>query len=84
MRSPNRTSVSTGSNVTVALHATKVAWLDRLAVDIRLRHGVALTRGEIIRAIVEATSLAGVDLSAADSGRGMAAILIRSWPRPRT
>jgi hypothetical protein len=33
--------------------------LDRLAVDIRLRHGVAMSRAGILRAIVEAAQRNG-------------------------
>ena len=34
--------------------------LDRLAVDIRLRHGVAMSRAGILRAIVEASQRIGL------------------------
>jgi hypothetical protein len=38
----------------VTIISRHVALLDRLAVDIRLRHGVAMSRTGILRAIVEA------------------------------
>ena len=37
----------------VAIISRHVAMLDRLAVEIRLRHGVAMSRTGILRAIVE-------------------------------
>lgn len=82
MSSPKRGSaLSADSNVTIVLHSSKIAWLDRLAVDIRLRHGKVLTRGQIVRAIIEAASLAPIDLSDADSATAMATLLNRSWPK---
>jgi hypothetical protein len=38
----------------VTIISRHVALLDRLAVEIRLRHGVAMSRTGILRAIVEA------------------------------
>ena len=40
--------------ITVVLLDRHVAYLDRLAIDIRLRHGKAISRAEIIRWLIEA------------------------------
>jgi hypothetical protein len=43
----------------VAIVNRQVAMLDRLAVEMRLRHGVAMSRAGILRAIVEAAQRNG-------------------------
>jgi hypothetical protein len=43
----------------VTMISRHVAMLDRLAIDIRLRHGVAMSRTSILRAIVEAAEREG-------------------------
>lgn len=55
------------AKITVVLLDRHVAYLDRLAIDIRLKHGKAISRAEIIRALIEAAFQSGVDLSDADS-----------------
>ena len=55
------------SKITVVLLDRHVAFLDRLAIDIRLKHGKAISRAEIIRGLIEAAFQSGVDLSQADS-----------------
>jgi hypothetical protein len=45
--------------LSVSIVSRHVAMLDRLAVDIRLRHGVAMSRAGILRAIVEAAQREG-------------------------
>ena len=49
--------------ITVVLLDRHVAELDRLAIDIRLKHGRAISRAEIIRAFIEAAHLSDLDLS---------------------
>ena len=39
--------------VSIDLFERQIAQLDRLAVDIRLRHGAAISRAAIIRALIE-------------------------------
>ena len=51
------------AKVTVALLDRQVAFLDQLAIDIRLKHRKAISRAEIIRAVVESAIQSGVDLS---------------------
>ena len=41
--------------------------LDTAAIDIRLKHGKAISRAEIIRGLIEAAFQSGIDLSQADS-----------------
>jgi len=43
----------------VVIISRHVAMLDRLAVEIRLRHGVAMSRTGILRAIVEVAEREG-------------------------
>jgi hypothetical protein len=49
--------------ITVVLLDRHVAYLDRVAIDIRLKHGRAISRAEIIRALIEAAEQSGIDLS---------------------
>ena len=55
------------AKITVVLLDRHVAYLDRLAIDIRLRHGRAISRAEIIRGLIESAFQSGVDLSQAHS-----------------
>jgi len=41
------------SKITVVLRRVQIAMLDRLAVSIRLRNGVAISRASIIEAFIE-------------------------------
>jgi hypothetical protein len=43
----------------VGMISRHVAMLDRLAVDMRIRHGIAMSRTGILRAIVEAADREG-------------------------
>ncbi len=55
------------AKITVVLLDRHVAYLDRLAIDIRLKHGRAISRAEIIRGLIESAFQSGVDLSDAYS-----------------
>lgn len=55
------------AKITVVLLDRHVAYLDRLAIEIRLRHAKAISRAEIIRAFIEAAAASEVDLSQASS-----------------
>ena len=55
------------AKITVVLLDRHVAYLDRLAIDIRLKHGKAISRAEIIRGLIEAAFQSGTDLSQAAS-----------------
>jgi hypothetical protein len=54
-----RTLSEKPQRLSVSIVSRHVAMLDRLAVDIRLRHGVAMSRAAILRAIVEAAQRGG-------------------------
>jgi hypothetical protein len=49
--------------ISIILSDQQVYWLDRLAADIRLNTKKALSRAEIIRAILLAVEQSGIDLS---------------------
>lgn len=65
------------TRVTVVLLNRQIAELDRLAVDIRLRHGRIIRRDALVRAFVEAAIRRGIDLSQADSHESLVALLRR-------
>ena len=60
-----------------------VAYLDRLAIDIRLKHGKAISRAEIIRGLIEAAFQSGIDLSQAESIDSLVDLLVGSMPKSR-
>lgn len=66
------------AKITVVLLDRHVAYLDRLAIDIRLKHGKAISRAEIIRGLIEASFQSGTDLSQADSIDGIVELLTGS------
>ena len=68
------------AKITVVLLDRHVAYLDRLAIDIRLKHGKAISRAELIRGLIEAAFQSGVDLSQADSIDTLVDLLV---PAPR-
>lgn len=70
------------AKITVVLLDRQVAYLDGLAIDIRLKHARAISRAEILRALVEAASQSGVDLSEADSTNRLVE-LINTIPKKR-
>ena len=59
--------------------ADYVSYLDRLAIDIRLKHGKAISRAEIIRGLIEAAFQSGIDLSQAESTDGLVDHEPESW-----
>lgn len=71
------------AKITVVLLDRHVAYLDRLAIDIRLKHGKAISRAELIRGLIEAAFQSGVDLSAADSIDTLVDLLTGSSPKKK-
>jgi hypothetical protein len=73
------------AKITVVLLDRHVAYLDRIAVDIRLQYGFAISRAELIRALIEAASQTGLVLSDASNIKEMIAMLSEAWgaARPR-
>lgn len=70
------------TKVTVVLFNRQIVFLDRLAATIRAQNGAAVSRAQVIRALVDAAADAGIDLSAARSEADMkAALLARFGPQ---
>jgi tryptophan synthase alpha subunit len=67
------------AKITVVLLDRHVAYLDRIAVDIRLQYGFAVSRAELIRALIEAAAQSGVVLSDAANNKAMVAMLSEAW-----
>src|SRR5438046_8654825 len=69
------------AKITVVLLDRHVAYLDRLAIDIRLKHGKAISRAEIIRGLIEAAFQRGIELSQAESTDALGELLIGGTPK---
>ena len=67
------------AKITVVLLDRHVAYLDRIAVDIRLQHGFAISRAELSRSLIEASAQSGLVLSDAADMKKMIAMLSDSW-----
>jgi len=82
---PPVTQPDSWAKITVVLLDRHVAYLDRIAVDIRLQYGFAISRAELIRALIEAASQTGLVLSDASNIKEMIAMLSEAWgaARPR-
>ena len=76
---PVITQPDTWAKITVVLLDRHVAYLDRIAVDIRLQFGFAISRAELIRALIEAASQSGVVLSDAGNIKEMISMLAETW-----
>jgi hypothetical protein len=72
------------AKITVVLLDRHVAYLDRIAVDIRLQFGFAISRAELIRSLIEAAAQSGVVLSDAANIKEMIAMLSESWAGAKT
>jgi len=71
------------TKITVVLLDRHVAFLDGLCIDIRLKHGRALSRAEVIRAIIEAARKSGVDLTQASSLDGIVQLMAAGGRGPK-
>lgn len=56
------------AKVTVVLLDRHVAYLDDLAIHLRMKHGWAASRAELIRGLIEAAAGANVDILAERGG----------------
>ena len=74
-------SVESWSKITVVLLDRQVAYVDGIAVDMRLRHGVAISRAELIRGLIEAALQSGLDLSDAPGNDELVTMLRNAWGR---
>jgi hypothetical protein len=72
------------AKITVVLLDRHVAYLDRLAIDIRLKHGRAISRAEIIRGLIEAAFQSGIDLSQSHSIDSLVELLLGSLKKKST
>ena len=73
------TQTDSWAKITVVLLDRHVAYLDRIAVDIRLEHGFAISRAELIRSLIEAASQSGLVLSDAADVNQMIEMLRDVW-----
>ncbi|HSY50202.1 MAG TPA: hypothetical protein VLC46_15415 [Thermoanaerobaculia bacterium] len=67
------------AKITVVLLDRHVAYLDRIAVDIRLEHGFAISRAELIRSLIQAAFGCGLILSDAADMKEMVEMLRVAW-----
>src|SRR5438477_3592967 len=63
------------TKVTVVLFDRQIVFLDRLGADIRAASGVAISRAHVIRALIDALSEAGLDLTGTRTAAELKAIL---------
>src|SRR5919206_279251 len=69
------------TKVTVVLFNRQIVFLDRLAANIRAQSGAAISRAQLIRALLDAVTDADVDLTSAMSEADLkATILARLGP----
>ena len=64
------------TKVTVVLFNRQIVFLDRLAANIRAQSGAAISRAQLIRALVDAVSDGDVDLTAARSEADLKATVL--------
>ena len=76
-RGPGRPPVhdEAWSKVTVVLFDRQIGFLDSVAADIRAQKGTAVSRAQLIRALVDAAADAGIDLTTAKDKAEMRAML---------
>jgi hypothetical protein len=77
-RKPGRPPVhdEAWTKVTVVLFNRQIVFLDRLAANIRAQSGAAISRAQLIRAVVDAISDGDVDLTAARSEADLKATIL--------
>ena len=71
------------TKVTVVLFNRQIVFLDRLAANIRAQSGAAISRAQLIRALVDAAADADVDLTAATSEADLKTALLDRLGRYR-
>lgn len=71
------------TKVTVVLFNRQIVFLDRQAANIRARSGAAISRAQLIRALLEAVIDADVDLTASRSDADLKAALLTRLGRSR-
>lgn len=84
-RKPGRPPVhdEAWTKVTVVLFNRQIVFLDRLAANIRAQSGAAISRAQLIRAVVDAISDADIDLTTATSEADLKATILTRLGRYR-
>lgn len=71
------------TKVTVVLFNRQIVFLDRLAANIRAQSGAAISRAQLIRALLDAVADADVDLTSATSEADLKATILARLGRYR-
>ena len=71
------------TKVTVVLFNRQIVFLDRLAANIRAQSGAAISRAQLIRALLDAVTDADIDLTASMSEADLKATLLTRLGRYR-
>jgi hypothetical protein len=71
------------TKVTVVLFDRQIVSLDRLGADIRAASGVAISRAHVIRALIDALTESGLDLTGTRSEADLKALLTSRLGRAR-
>jgi hypothetical protein len=71
------------TKVTVVLFNRQIVFLDRLAANIRAQSGAAISRAQLIRALVDAVADSDIDLTTATSEEDMKTTLLARLGRYR-
>jgi hypothetical protein len=71
------------TKVTVVLFNRQIVFLDRLAANIRAQSGAAISRAQLIRALLDAVADADIDLTTAMSEADLKATLLTRLGRYR-
>jgi hypothetical protein len=84
-RKPGRPPVheEAWTKVTVVLFNRQIVFLDRLAANIRAQSGAAISRAQLIRALLDALADADVDLTGAMSENDLKATILARLGRYR-
>lgn len=77
-RKPGRPAVhdEAWTKVTVVLFNRQIVFLDRLAANIRARSGAAISRAQLIRALLDAVADADLDLTSSTSETDLKATML--------
>lgn len=71
------------TKVTVVLFNRQIVFLDRLAANIRAQSGAAISRAQLIRALLDAVADADIDLTSSTSEADLKATLLARLGRYR-
>src|SRR5512132_4538074 len=84
-RKPGRPPVhdEAWTKVTVVLFNRQIVFLDRLAANIRAQSGAAISRAQLIRALLDAVTDADIDLTSATSEADLKSTLLSRLGRYR-